>query len=203
MHTLLCYHEADWGLHSYRNHFQIQDPLHPQSDIFSKYVGDSEKNIKEFFENVRKNPLSVVFFDEMEIIFAKRTDNVHEVTQKVISLVLQELDGINQNKNPILLLGATNTPWKIDEAFLRPGRFDVLAFVDLPDVNARKKMIDSALKQGKLKSETGLNDYLAEKTDSFSGADINGLMTAMRQYAFSKKEKMFSKQKIINTFKVW
>ncbi len=163
-------------------------------DIFSKYVGESEKKIKEFFENARKNPLSVVFVDEMEIIFAKRTDNVHEVTQKIISIILQELDGVAQNKNPILLLGATNTPWKVDEAFLRPGRFDILAFVGLPDMEARKKIIQSGLRQGKLKIEKDFISYLAEKTESFSGADINGLITAIRQQAFSKKERSFSKK---------
>ena len=163
------------------------------SDVFSKYVGESEQKIKEFFENVRKNPLSVVFVDEMEIIFAKRTDNVHEVTQKVISLILQELDGVDQNKNPVLLLGATNTPWKVDEAFLRPGRFDVLAFVDLPDVEARKQIINSNLKQGKLQMESGLAEHIAEKTESFSGADLNGLVTAMQQTAFDRREKSFTK----------
>lgn len=163
------------------------------SDIFSKYVGESEQKIKEFFENVRKNPLSVVFVDEMEIIFAKRTDNIHEVTQKVISLILQELDGVNQNKNPILLLGATNTPWKVDEAFLRPGRFDILAFVDLPNAEARKQIINSNLKQSKVHLEKGLAEYIAQKTESFSGADLNGLITAMRQTAFNRREKCFTK----------
>ena len=163
------------------------------ADIFSKYVGDSEKKLQNFFENVRKNPLSVVFVDEMEIIFAKRTDHVHEVTQKVISIILQELDGVNQNKNPILLLGATNTPWKVDEAFLRPGRFDILAFVGLPDFTARKQIIASSLKQDKLKFEENLAEYIAENTDNFSGADLNGLMTTLRQVAFDRKEKCFTK----------
>lgn len=162
------------------------------SDIYSRYVGDSEKKIKEFFENVRKNPLSVVFVDEMEIIFAKRTDNVHEVTQKIISIILQELDGVEQGKNPILLLGATNTPWKIDEAFLRPGRFDILAFVGLPSLEARRQIIQNNLKHGSIGIEKGLVDYLAEKTENFSGADLNGLTMAMRQQAFDRKEKIFT-----------
>ena len=164
------------------------------ADVFSKYVGESENKIKELFQNARKNPLSVVFIDEMEIIFAKRTSDIHEVTQKVISVILQELDGVDQNKNPILLLGATNTPWKIDEAFLRPGRFDILAFVDLPDEKARYQIIRSAFKQGTLKLEAGLLEYIARNTNSYSGADLNGLVTRIRQQAYNDKAQAYTKQ---------
>ncbi len=97
------------------------------ADIFGKYVGQSEKNIRTLFEETRKNPLSVVFIDELETIFRKRTGDIHETTQKVISVILQELDGVKDGKNPFLLLGVTNAPWMIDEAFMRTGRFDVKA----------------------------------------------------------------------------
>ena len=164
------------------------------ADIFAKYVGESENKIKGIFQEARKNPLSVVFIDEMEIIFAKRTSDIHEVTQKVISVILQEMDGVEQNKNPILLLGATNTPWKIDEAFLRPGRFDILAFVDLPDTKARLQILRSAFKQGALEMEENLLEYIANNTNSYSGADLNGLVSRIRQQAYSNKEKMYTKQ---------
>ena len=163
------------------------------ADIFGKYVGESEKNIRNLFQEARKNPLSVIFVDELETIFSKRTDNIHETTQKVISCILQELDGVDQKKNPILLLGATNTPWKIDEAFLRPGRFDILAFVDLPDPPARMQILRSAFRQSSLEHEDGLLQYITENTDGWSGADLNGLFSKMSQKAFQAKASVFTK----------
>ena len=163
------------------------------ADIFGKYVGESEKNIRNLFQEARKNPLSVIFVDELETIFSKRTDNIHETTQKVISYILQELDGVDQKKNPILLLGATNTPWKIDEAFLRPGRFDILAFVDLPDPPARMQILRSAFKQSSLAHEDGLLQYITENTEGWSGADLNGLFSKMSQKAFQTKAGAFTK----------
>ena len=164
------------------------------ADVFSKYVGESENKIRELFNTARKHPLSVIFIDEMEIIFAKRTDSIHETTQKVISVILQELDGVDQNKNPILILGATNTPWKIDEAFLRPGRFDILAFVDLPDAPARMQILQSAFKNGTLPYEKGLLEYITQNTNSYSGADLNGLVTRIRQQAYDRREKLYTRQ---------
>lgn len=164
------------------------------ADIFGKYVGESEQNIRELFRKARQNPLSVVFVDELENIFSKRSDDIHETTQKVISYILQELDGVDQHKNPILLLGATNTPWRIDEAFLRPGRFDILAFVDLPDVPARKQIIKAAFQQSTLPQEAGLIQYIADNTPGYSGADLNGLVAKIQQQAFRRGESRFTQQ---------
>ena len=162
------------------------------SDIFGKYVGESEKNLTELFRNIRKNPLSVVFIDELENIFTKRTDQIHETTRKVISLILQELDGVDQKRNPILLLGATNAPWQIDEAFLRPGRFDILSFVGLPDIQARKQILNAAFKKSTLPKEPGLIEYLADNTPEFSGADLNGVVSMIQQTAYRNGAKYFS-----------
>ena len=119
---------------------------------------------------------------------------VHEVTQKIISGILQELDGIDSSKNPILLLGATNTPWQIDEAFLRPGRFDIHAFVGLPDAPARKQILQNAFRQSSLPQEKGLVDYIVENTSGYSGADLTGLVTAIRQQAFEDLAESYSMQ---------
>lgn len=164
------------------------------ADIYGKYVGESEKNIKDLFENIRKNPLSVLFIDELETIFSKRTDSIHETTRKVISIVLQELDGVDQSKNPILLLGATNTPWLVDEAFLRPGRFDILAFVDLPDQMAREQILHQELRAGTLPMENGFIRYVAENTDKYSGADLKGLVVKLRQKAFDMRAASYTMQ---------
>ena len=157
------------------------------ADIFAKHVGESERNVRKLFNDIRKNPLSVVFIDELETIFPKRTDEVHETTRKVISLLLQELDGIDKSKNPILLLGATNVPWLVDEAFLRPGRFDVKVYVGLPDFDARRQMLISAFAAGNVPHEPGLTAHMAEKTEGFSGAELCGVMARMRQIAFDRR----------------
>ena len=168
------------------------------ADVFGKYVGEAENNIRNIFAEARKNPLSVVFVDEMETIFTKRTDDIHEVTRKVISVILQELDGVDKNKNPILLLGATNTPWQIDEAFLRPGRFDILAYVGLPDKKARTHLLRLALEGGSLQYEEGLIEYIAENTESYSGADLNGVLDKLRQTAFENRSEYYSLQMAYN-----
>ena len=156
------------------------------ADIFGSLVGESEKNVKSLFREIRSNALSVVFIDELETIFPKRSADVHETTRKVISLLLQELDGLDKEKNPVLLIGATNVPWMVDEAFLRPGRFDVRIYVGNPDLAARRLMAQIMFAKGKVPHDRGLDDYIAERTEGFSGADMNGLFEKMRQIAFMR-----------------
>lgn len=162
------------------------------ADIFGKYVGDSERNVRKLFHDIRKNPLSVVFIDELETIFPKRTADVHETTRKVMSLLLQELDGIDRSRNPILLLGATNVPWMIDEAFMRPGRFDVKVYVGLPDFSARRQMLIAAFDEGDIPHEPGLTAHMAERTEGFSGADLRGVVVRMRQQAFDRRLSLYT-----------
>lgn len=164
------------------------------ADVFGKYVGESEGNIKQIFNEIRKNNLSVVFIDELETLFPKRTADVHETTRKVIALLLQELDGLDASKNPILLLGATNVPWMVDEAFLRPGRFDVKIFVDLPDKSARRRMLINAFAKGKIPHTPGLTAYMAERTKHYSGADLNGVMDRLRQRAYAHRAKCYTQE---------
>ena len=163
------------------------------ADIFGKYVGDAERNVKRIFRDIRKNDLSVVFIDELETLFPKRTENVHETTRKVISMLLQELDGLDDEKNPMLLIGATNVPWMVDEAFLRPGRFDVKVFVGLPDFEARRYIIDRAINKGEVRYEEGIDAHIASKTEGFSGADMKGVFEKMRQAAFYRRLPYYTK----------
>lgn len=162
------------------------------ADVFGKYVGESENNIRDLFREARKNPLSVIFIDELETVFRKRTDSIHETTQKVITVILQELDGVNDRQNPVLLLGATNTPWMIDEAFMRAGRFDVLAYVGLPEAAARKKIIQNAFKDVDFPIDADALEMLVEKTDGYSGADLKGVVQKIKQMAFDQKAEKYS-----------
>ena len=164
------------------------------ADIFSKYVGESENNIRVIFEEIRKNKLSVLFIDELESIFRKRTDEIHESTRKVISILLQELDGIQTHESQLLLIGATNTPQLVDEAFLRTGRLDVQIFVGLPDKNARKQILEFCFKNVKYPIPEGLIDFVAEYTESYSGADLKGLASKVKQMAFARKLNVYSEE---------
>ena len=164
------------------------------ADVFGKYVGESENNIRNLFREARQNPLSVIFIDELETIFRKRTESVHETTQKVITVILQELDGINDKQNPIMLLGATNTPWMIDEAFLRTGRFDILAYVGLPDAEARKKIIRNSFKDVQYPVAEDAVEYLTEHSHGLSGADLKGVAQKIKQTAFDRRLSSYSKE---------
>ena len=156
------------------------------ADIFGKLVGDSEKNVRRLFKEIRRHALSVVFIDELETIFPNRSVDVHETTRKVVAYMLQELDGVEADKNPFLLLGATNIPWMVDEAFLRPGRFDVKIFVGLPDEETRKKVVGMLFASGSVRPVPGLAEYIAKRTDRFSGADLRGLVDGIRQLAYDR-----------------
>lgn len=164
------------------------------ADVFGKYVGESENNIRNLFREARKNPLSVIFIDELETIFRKRTDSIHETTQKVITVILQELDGVNDRQNPIMLLGATNTPWMIDEAFLRTGRFDVMAYVGLPDAEARKKIVQNTFKDVAYPVAPETIEYLVANTEGYSGADMKGVAQKVKQLAFDSGATSYAKE---------
>ncbi|MBQ9755201.1 MAG: ATP-binding protein [Lentisphaeria bacterium] len=164
------------------------------ADIFGKYVGESETNVRRLFAEARRNPFSVIFIDELETVFPKRTENIHESTRKVISILLQELDGIDNTRNPILLIGATNTPWQIDEAFLRTGRFDLSVYVGLPDGSAREKIIVNAFKKVQKPVDRAGIDYLVSHSGGYSGADLKGITTRIKQSAYRKQAGALGKE---------
>lgn len=141
--------------------------------ILDMYIGNSEKNLHEIFELAKGNTPSVLFVDEIDALAANRTDLKHSASRSLINQFLAEMDGdINSNEG-VLILGATNTPWYIDPAFRRPGRFDRIIFVPTPDEGAREAIIKILAKD---KPVNGLDPKtLARKTKDFSGADIKSL----------------------------
>ena len=145
------------------------------SDLLSKWVGESEKNIAQLFQQARSHPLSVVFIDEVEALMPRRATTRSTVMARVVPQFLSELEGFHTaGKNPILFIGATNEPWLVDPAVLRPGRFDEKIYIGLPDTEARKKIFELNLKNRPLADDV---DFvaLAEATESFSGADVRGI----------------------------
>ena len=142
------------------------------SDIVSKWVGESEKNINALFEEANKQDRAIIFIDEMDSLLGKRGVDTHN--DKRVNEFLAQMDGFS-GKNPnLLLLGATNRPWDIDSAVLRSGRFSQKIYIPLPDAKARKFMIEKSMKNVPVDKDFNV-DKIVEKTEMFSGADIDEL----------------------------
>ncbi len=139
-------------------------------EILDMWMGNSEKNLHEKFETARRNAPCVLFFDEIDALGSKRNDLKQSAGRNLINQFLREMDGIDTDNSGLLILGATNSPWHMDSAFLRPGRFDRIIFVPPPDEQAREKILELQLK-GKPCEKIDLKK-VASKTDGLSGADL-------------------------------
>ncbi|MHA1903128.1 MAG: CDC48 family AAA ATPase [Candidatus Thorarchaeota archaeon] len=143
-------------------------------EIFNKYVGESEKAIREVFKKARQTAPCVLFFDEIDAIMSargKRDDT--GVSQRIVNQFLAELDGMQTLQN-VLVIGATNRADMLDPAVLRPGRFDAVVFVPPPERDARLEILKVHTKDMPLAKDVDI-ERLAEMTEGFSGADLEGL----------------------------
>jgi transitional endoplasmic reticulum ATPase len=145
------------------------------ADILSKWVGEAEQNIKKLFDAAASEKRSIIFIDEIEALVPARRDEGSSVMQRVVPQILQGMEGFDKKSGqPILFMGATNVPWQLDPAVLRPGRFDEKVYIPLPDSEARKKMLEIYLSHRPLATDVVL-DKLAAMLDGYSGADIKYL----------------------------
>ena len=142
------------------------------SDIVSKWVGDSEKNINSLFQEANKQDRSIIFIDEMDSLIGKRGVDTHN--DKRVNEFLQQIDGFAGRNPNLLLLGATNRPWDIDSAALRSGRFSQKIYIPLPDAPARKFMIEKNMKGVPVAEDFDV-DRIVAQTEMYSGADIDEL----------------------------
>jgi transitional endoplasmic reticulum ATPase len=156
-------------------------------ELISKWVGESEKGVREVFRKARQAAPCVIFFDELDAIAPRRSGgsegNAH-VTERVISQMLTELDGLEDLKG-VVVIGATNRPDIIDEALLRPGRFDRILEVPVPDKEARKHIFQIHTKKKPLESDVNL-DKLIEITEGMTGADIAALVNSAAMSAIKE-----------------
>ncbi|MBL7785810.1 MAG: AAA family ATPase [Chitinophagales bacterium] len=144
------------------------------NDVLDMWMGNSEKNLHEIFDTARTNAPCVLFFDEVDALGASRSDMRNATNRFLINQFLDELDGVKYNNDGILVLGATNSPWYLDTAFKRPGRFDRLIFVAPPDKIAREKILDILLAEKPIdKVDTKI---IAQMTEGFSGADLKAVV---------------------------
>jgi transitional endoplasmic reticulum ATPase len=157
------------------------------ADIMGKWVGEAEKNVSKLFSEARRHIRCVVFIDEIEALLPKRSQNNSTVMKRVVPQFLSEMNGVisrERDQHALLFVGATNEPWNIDEAAMRPGRFDEKVYVALPDQEARFTIIKDAL--AKVPGAAGIDcSGIAVSLEGYSGADIVQVIERAKQFAFA------------------
>ncbi len=146
------------------------------SDVLDMWMGSSERNLHELFEQARRNRPCVLFFDEVDALGGRRSDMVSGTARQVINQFLAELDGVESSNDGVLVLAATNAPWHVDAAFRRPGRFDRVLFVPPPDAPARAAILRVHSRNKPIEDLDF--DRIAAKTEAFSGADLKATIDA-------------------------
>ena len=144
------------------------------SDVLDMWIGNSERNLHELFEQARRHRPCVLFFDEVDALGASRADMRQNAGRMLINQFLSEMDGVKSSNEGVLILAATNAPWHLDSAFRRPGRFDRILFVPPPDAAARAAILRLHLR-GKPVDDVDV-DHLAKKVEGFSGADLRAVV---------------------------
>ncbi|KAM3754786.1 hypothetical protein ACB098_03G191300 [Castanea mollissima] len=146
------------------------------AELYSMYVGEGEALLRNTFQRARLAAPSIIFFDEADVVAAKRggssSSNI-TVGERLLSTLLTEMDGLEEAKG-ILVLAATNRPHAIDAALMRPGRFDLVLFVPLPDLEGRHEILRVHTRNMKIGPDVDLR-RIAEDTELFTGAELEGL----------------------------
>jgi transitional endoplasmic reticulum ATPase len=156
-------------------------------ELLNKYVGESEKGVREVFEKARANAPTVIFFDEIDSMAGERGRHSGDsgVGERVVSQLLAELDGLEELED-VVVIATTNRPDLIDSALLRPGRLDRHVHVPVPDGDARRKILEVHTRDKPLAADVDLDD-LAARTEGYVGADIEAVcreasMAATREF---------------------
>lgn len=161
-------------------------------ELLSKWVGESEKGVREIFRKARQAAPSIIFFDEIDSIAPVRGKSFDSgVTERMISQFLTELDGLEELKG-VVVIAATNRPDMIDPALLRPGRFDKIIRIGLPEENSRLEILKIHTKDIPLADDVNLSE-LSRKTEDFSGAELallchEAVLVAIQEYLPGIKE---------------
>ncbi|MFB6173520.1 MAG: AAA family ATPase, partial [Halobacteriales archaeon] len=159
-------------------------------ELLNKYVGESEKGVREVFKKARQNAPTVIFFDEIDSIAAERGQHTGDsgVGERVVSQLLTELDGLEELED-VVVIATTNRPDLIDQALLRPGRLDRQLHVPVPEEEARRAVFEVHTREKPLADDVDL-DWLARRTENYVGADIEAVcreaaMAATREFVTS------------------
>ncbi|HEW63952.1 AAA family ATPase, partial [Fervidicoccus fontis] len=156
-------------------------------EVLSKWVGESEKAIREIFRRARQVAPTVIFFDEIDSITPARGLRYDSsgVTDRIVNQLLTEIDGIQPLSN-VVVIGATNRPDILDPALLRPGRFDRLVYIPPPDKKSRLDILKIHTRKVPLASDVDL-EKLADMTEGYTGADLEALVREAVMLALREK----------------
>ncbi|MFX1496413.1 MAG: CDC48 family AAA ATPase [Promethearchaeota archaeon] len=161
-------------------------------EIFSKWVGESEKAVRDIFRKARQAAPSIIYFDEIDAISSGRGEFAGtQVYASIVNQILVEMDGI-ENRQGIVTIASTNRPDIVDPAFLRPGRFDRLIYVQAPDFVSRIKILEVHSKNMPLADDVSLK-HVAQITEGYSGADLENLCREAGMEAIREKMEKFEK----------
>ncbi len=155
-------------------------------ELLNKYVGESERAIRSLFIRAKNSSPCIIFFDELDALVPKRSQENNNSSERVVNQLLTEMDGLEDRKQ-IFIIAATNRPDIIDPAMLRPGRLDKLLYVPLPDHNDRCSILETITKNLKLDQDIELGKINGDKRmEGFSGADIAALVREAQLHALKR-----------------
>ena len=155
-------------------------------ELLNKYVGESERAIRSLFIRAKNSSPCIIFFDELDALVPKRSQENNNSSERVVNQLLTEMDGLEDRKQ-IFIIAATNRPDIIDPAMLRPGRLDKLLYVPLPDFNDRCSILETITKNLKLDKDIELSKINMDKRmEGFSGADIAALVREAQLHALKR-----------------
>ncbi|RHZ47246.1 hypothetical protein Glove_586g44 [Diversispora epigaea] len=173
---------------SHTNFISVKGP-----ELLNKYVGESERGVRQVFARAKASSPCVIFFDELDALCSRRDDSQSEASARVVNTLLTELDGL-ENRKQVYVIAATNRPDIIDSAMMRPGRLDKLLYVELPTELERLEILRTLSKQTPLSNNVSLENIARDpRCTDFSGADLASLVreaavAALRTTLYSEKE---------------
>ncbi|KAF3480277.1 ribosome biogenesis ATPase RIX7 [Arthroderma uncinatum] len=156
-------------------------------ELLNKYVGESERAVRQVFSRARSSVPCVIFFDELDALVPRRDDTMSEASARVVNTLLTELDGLGSSRNGIYVIAATNRPDIIDPAMLRPGRLETLLFVNLPGRDERPEVLRTLVRNLPIEMTEDLEE-LARSCEGFSGADLGSLLRRAGYSAIKRRD---------------
>ena len=155
------------------------------AQLRSKWHGESEQNLSRLLKAAQAHPVAVLFLDEIDGLLPRRTASSSVVDNRIVTQFLADVGGFRESENALLILGATNEPWSIDEAVFRTGRFDEKIYIGLPDAEARDALFAKAFDGVSCAADVDLAS-VAKSLEGYTGSDIVGIAKKARQAAFRR-----------------
>ncbi|KAJ5568797.1 hypothetical protein N7450_011283 [Penicillium hetheringtonii] len=156
-------------------------------ELLNKFVGESERAVRQVFVRARSSVPCVIFFDELDALVPRRDDTLSEASARVVNTLLTELDGLGSSRQGIYVIAATNRPDIIDPAMLRPGRLETLLFVNLPSPLERVEILQTLVRKLPIEFDEDMR-RLAEECEGYSGADLGSLLRRAGYSAIKRRD---------------